>query len=310
MVSDHVFNTNMDYYKVFYYVVKYKNITLAAERLSLTQPSVTKTIHRLEEDLRCKLFTRSKRGVALTTEGAALWARVESACELIIAAERELEAIQTLDSGTMNIASVEMGFTVYVLPALRRFLKDHPNVKVRFITETPGQILEMLKSGLADIAVLITPVEQVDAFDYHAIDAFHETLIVGPAYKSLAARARTLKELSKYPFISMPEGSSGKAYMRECFERYGLAYEPAIEVVSIGLVIQTTAADFGIGTVPPRIAERELEDGTLFRLRLKDELPERQVLAITNRAIAANRATKVFLDEYLGERPSDAIHQD
>ena len=63
------FSTNFEYYKVFYYTAKYRNITLAAQKLFLTQPSVTKAIQRLEEQLDCQLFLRTKRGVTLTAEG-------------------------------------------------------------------------------------------------------------------------------------------------------------------------------------------------------------------------------------------------
>jgi DNA-binding transcriptional LysR family regulator len=289
----------MDYYKVFYYAAKFKSITLAADRLSLTQPSVTKTIQRLEEDLGSKLFTRTKHGVTLTTEGEALWTRVESACELIIAGERELKAIQTLDSGTMNIASMEMGFTTYILPALRSFLKAHPKIKVRFRSAMPNQILDMLKSGLIDLAVLSPPLELDEAFECHTIDVFHESLIVGPRYSFLTEREHTLEELSQYPFISMPEGSPGKAYMKDCFRKFGLIYEPDFEVTSMEFVIQAAAADLGIGTVPLPVVENHIKDSTLFRLILKDELPERRLLAITNRSMTVSRATQVFLEDFL-----------
>jgi DNA-binding transcriptional LysR family regulator len=229
---------------------------------------------------------------------------VESACELIIAAERELEALQTLDSGTLNIASMEMGFTAYILPALRLFLKAYPKIKVRFRSAMPQQILDMLKSGLIDMAVLSPPIELDEAFECRTIDIFQECLIAGPRYSFLAEREHTLEELSQYPFISMPEGSPGKAYMRECFRKVGLIYEPDIEVTSMEFVIQAAAADFGIGAVPLPVIEGRIGNGTLFRLRLKEKLPERRALAITNRSVAVSRATQVFMDEFLQKQSS------
>jgi len=299
MVSDNIFNTNMDYYKVFYYVVKLGSITLAAEHLSLTQPNVTKTIQRLEEDLQCKLFTRTKRGVTLTAEGEALWMRAEPACELIIAAERELRAIQMLESGTMNIASMEMGFSEYILPALRLFQQDYPKVKIRVRTQMPDEMFEMLKAGIIDLAVSSPLAEPDKTFEYRTIDIFQESLIVGPRYAFLAEDEHTLEELTQYPFISMPEGSPGKEYMKGYFRKFGLIYEPDIEVTSMELVIQAAEANFGIGTVPLRVVERLIKNGALFCLRLTDELPERRALAITNRSIAINKATQVFIEEYL-----------
>ena len=55
-------NLNLEYYKVFYYVAKYKSITLAAEKLSLSQPAVSQSIRHLEEEVGTPLFVRTARG--------------------------------------------------------------------------------------------------------------------------------------------------------------------------------------------------------------------------------------------------------
>ena len=62
-------NSNFEYYKVFYYVAKYENLTKAAMVLKTSQPAVIRTIHNLENELGCRLFIRSKKGMRLTTEG-------------------------------------------------------------------------------------------------------------------------------------------------------------------------------------------------------------------------------------------------
>ena len=62
-------NSNFEYYKIFYYVAKYENLTKAATALKTSQPAVTRTIHKLENELGCRLFTRSKTGMQLTPEG-------------------------------------------------------------------------------------------------------------------------------------------------------------------------------------------------------------------------------------------------
>ena len=58
--------TSLDYYRIFYYVAKYRNFTRAADVLLTSQPTVTRTIKNLESDLGCRLFIRGKRGVTLT----------------------------------------------------------------------------------------------------------------------------------------------------------------------------------------------------------------------------------------------------
>ena len=58
--------SNFEYYKIFYYVAKYGNLTRAAAALNTSQPAVTRVIHKLESDLGCRLFIRSKSGMEMS----------------------------------------------------------------------------------------------------------------------------------------------------------------------------------------------------------------------------------------------------
>ncbi len=64
---------NYEYFKIFYYVAKYKNITRAAAALGSNQPNVTRIMKLLEAELNCRLFLREARGIALTEEGQRLY---------------------------------------------------------------------------------------------------------------------------------------------------------------------------------------------------------------------------------------------
>jgi len=293
------FNVNLESYKVFFYAASLGNITLAAEKLYLTQPSVTKAIQRLEERLDCQLFTRTKRGVILTAEGKALWAKIEPACRLILAAERELNAIKSLDGGTLSVASSDMGFGTYVMPALKKFRQDHPNIKVRFRSALTDDMVKMLQSGAVDLVILFSPYEPDEAMETYIIDVLEEYLVAGPKYAHLADRENTLIDLKDYPFISLPEGSAGKEYVTRCFQKYGLTFEPDIEVPTVDLVIQAIMNNFGIGILPRSVVEDHIKRGALFHLPLSESLPERPIFAITNRMLPISVAAQTFIKEYL-----------
>jgi len=298
-MSDLDFSANLEYYRIFCCVGRCRSITAAAEKLCLTQPSVTKSIQRLEEQLGCQLFARTKRGVSFTAAGKLLFERVEPACELIMSAERELESVKSLESGSLSIAATEMGLALYVLPALKNFLADHPNIKVKFRNALTDKTVQMLKSGEVDIAILYSPFEADSSLSARTIDVFHECLIAGSRYSFLSSRENTLEELAEYPFISMPEGSSGKEYMRLCFEKHGLDFTPDIEVTTMELVIQAAASNLGIGTLPHRLMEQRVGGGTLFPVPLREDLPDRKVYAVTNRAFSPGMAARIFLEKYL-----------
>ena len=81
---------NFEYYKIFYYVAKYRNITKAAAALGSNQPNVTRIMKLLENQLGCRLFIREARGVSLTEEGERLFSHVEIAYDHLLSGEREI----------------------------------------------------------------------------------------------------------------------------------------------------------------------------------------------------------------------------
>ena len=293
------FFTNLEYYKVFYYVAKFGSLTAAAEQLFLTQPNVTKTIQKLEEQLGCTLFVRTKRGVTLTNEGEILWNRVEPACRLLLTAEQELEATRLLEGGILRIASTEMGFKTYVLPTLQRFTGDHPNVKIMFYSALTGRILEMLRTGAIDIAILHTPFDFDDSMEMYPIDVCPECLAVGPRYAFLADKVNQLADLQEFPFVSMPEGSATKTYLSNLFQKQGLLFEADIEVTTTELALQAVESNFGIGILPWQLIRERVEQGSLYSVALTEELPGRDVFALTSKLIPTSVTAKAFLNDYM-----------
>lgn len=295
-----IFSINLEYYKNFYYVAKHGTVTAAAEKLCLSQPSVTSTIQRLEEQLGCTLFLRTKRGMTLTAEGKVLWNRVEPACQLLLMAEQELAAMRQLSGGTLSIASTEMSFRTYVLPAIERFTQDYPDIKVRFhnapLTDT---ILNLLCNGEIDMAVLHSPFPAGDRLHLHPLGTIEECFVTGPKFAFLSDKPRTLAELQGYPFLSVPEGASTKQYASDIFQNCGLVYEPDIEVATIELLLHAVKHNFGIAILPWQRVWEDVEQSKLFRIPVTIPPMVRTAFAVTHNDIPLCPAAQIFLDQYL-----------
>ena len=147
-----------EYYKIFYFVAKTGNITGAARLLSVTQPSVTKSIRSLEKQLGCSLFVRSKKGVELTREGSLLFRKIQPACELIFSAEADLDDLRQMKAGIMRIGANELTFTSWLLPHVKTFKQKYPDVRIKIENITIKNVMEVLDSGTIDFAVLSSPV--------------------------------------------------------------------------------------------------------------------------------------------------------
>ena len=129
-------NISYDYYKVFYYVAKYKSFTKAAKSLVNTQPNITRMIKKLEDELDCTLFIRHRYGVTLTSEGEKLYAHISIAMEHILSAEEELENDKSLKSGTISIAASEIALHCFMLPILKIFRNRYQGVRIKILNQT------------------------------------------------------------------------------------------------------------------------------------------------------------------------------
>ena len=107
--------SNFEYYKIFYYVAKYGNLTRAAAALNTSQPAVTRVIHKLEADLGCRLFIRSKSGMELTAEGSRFFEYVSAGCLQFFRAESHLSDLLQLENGSISISATETALHSWLL---------------------------------------------------------------------------------------------------------------------------------------------------------------------------------------------------
>ena len=146
-----------DYYRIFYYVAKYRSFSKAARVLMRNQPNITKVINNLEEQLGCRLFIRSNRGAELTPEGERLYAHISIAYEQIRAAEIELPNEKSLQSGRISIGASETALHGILLPVLKDFHSAYPGVRLCIYNHSTPQAIQALKIGIIDFFYILSP---------------------------------------------------------------------------------------------------------------------------------------------------------
>ncbi len=283
-----------DYYRIFFQVARYGNITTAARALFLSQPTVSKSIQNLESELGCCLFHRSKNGVTLTPEGELLYTQVAQACAHLAKAEEELESRKALQEGVVRIGASEMTLHHYLLPYLEEFRSRFPAVRLKIANLTTPSAMHSLDEGLIDFAVIMAPEEQSD-LTITPLGSFQDMAIAGQQYGELKNRVVTLAELQQYPLICMESGTSSRRFLEQIFQEEKLTLRPDIELATVDLIVPMTAHNLGIGFVPREFAQPALEAGTVFALQLEKPLPVRQIALIQNPAQPVSLAGQAFL---------------
>lgn len=176
---------NFEYYKIFYYVAKYENITRAATALGSNQPNVTRVMKLLESQLGCRLFIREARGIRLTEEGERLYSHVEVAYRHLMNAQEEIGGPAILGGGSVEIGTTETALHLFLLDALHDFRQRYPEVKIKIHNHTTPETVRQLTGGRVDFAVITMPYELPATVSGFPVLDFEEILVGGTQYKDL-----------------------------------------------------------------------------------------------------------------------------
>ena len=271
---------NYDYYRIFYYVARRRSFTGAAEALGSSQPNVTRCMNNLEFELGCKLFERSNRGVKLTPEGAALYERVRAAQQQLEAAERELEQRKCLERGEISVGASETALHLALLPALKKFRRSHPQIRVRVANYSTPQAVAALRRGEVELALATTPTGAEPPLSETALSCFQEILVGGPLYAELAGRTLSLGDLRDYPLVCLGRGTMTFEFYDMLFLRQGLDLRPDVEAATMDQVLPMVRADLGLGFIPEAFAREALESQEVFRIELAEPIPPRRVCLV------------------------------
>ena len=292
-------NCNWEYYKIFYFVGKCGSFTQAAKLLNNNQPNITRVINALESDLGCRLFVRTKKGVALTPEGEKLFVHVEAAYHQIQSGEEELSSEQLLQNGSFSISISEIALHVLMLPILQRFKSKYPGIRIQVFNHSTPQGIKALEQGLVDLAVVSSPVYLSKTLEAAKIRSFQDILIGGEPYYFLNSKKHSLKEITKYPLITLRHETTSYSFLKDLFLSQNIVLEPSIEVATTDQILPMVAHGMGLGFVPVEFAKTALDRKEVFTISLTSNIPPRDIVLIQDKSRPLNMATQELRKEIL-----------
>lgn len=294
-------NVNLELYKIFFCVVKHGSITGAAKELFISQPAVSQSIKQLEHQLGGNLFHRTPRGMELTQEGRAILEYVERANGLIEQAEIKFNQMKNLVEGTISIGASDNICRNFLLPYICEYKKKFPGINLRFINGTSSQTISLLKSGKVDIGFINLPVSD-DDIAAEPCGQLHDCFVAGSKYAELAERAITLEELLQHPMILLSKGTTSRRAIDEYFKSFGVSCEPDIEVGSHDLLIAFAKNNMGISCVTEEFVAKELNKGSLYKLKLKGDIRSRNIGYIRLKHVTPTFAAQKLVSMILPEK--------
>lgn len=212
----------------FLTVAREQNITNAAKALHITQPTLSRQMAMLEEELGTRLFIRDGRPLTLTDEGHLLRRRAEEILELVEKTQAEVASHEEQVEGTVSIGCGELASVRVLMDVIADFSQRYPRVAFDVYTATADQIKRRMDDGLTDIGLLLEPVD-MERYEHIRMSIRERWAAVMPAGVPLARRKHvTARDLADIPVI-LP--SRQKVY-DEVVSWFGSAYE-SMQVIGV-----------------------------------------------------------------------------
>lgn len=288
-------NINLEYYKIFYYVGKFKNITLAAGELSLSQPAVSQAVKNLEKSLGSTLFIRTSKGVRLTDEGEVLYSFVKRGYESILLGEKKLQEMQGFGKGEIRIGASDMTLQFYLLSYLERFHEAYPGIRVKVTNAPTPETLHNLQDGQIDFGVVSTPFEKNAHLTVWPVKEIEDIFVAGSNFSYLKGMELEYKELEKLPIMCLEGDTSTRRYVEQYLREENVYLHPEFELATSDMLVQFAERNLGVASVVKDFAEEKIKEHKIFRLQFEKEIPRRQFCVVTDHRVPLSSAAEQLL---------------
>ncbi|WP_201712746.1 LysR family transcriptional regulator [Rossellomorea arthrocnemi] len=239
----------MELQQLYYFqtVARLEHMTKAAEELRIAQPSLSKTISRLEEDLGVPLFERQHRQIKLNRFGELFLNRVERIFMEINEGRREILEEMKLEENT-----IRMAVTIpRVLPDLvGSFLRENPHVRFQQFVHSMSKMREQLKNGDVDFCISSVPIDDEEDIVWEPLMTEEIFLIVPPGHWLEDRDEIDLSEVRDEPFISMNTGYGLRNLTDEFCLRAGFSPVISFEGDEPGVIGDLVKQGLGIAFIP------------------------------------------------------------
>jgi len=284
-------NIDLELYRIFYTVAKNKNMTKASEELHISQPAISQSIKKLEEQLVGTLFLRSNKGMELTEEGKMFYEYVKGALELISNAENEFTSFKDLTKGEIKIGCSTTLTKLILIDVLKEFHNEYPNININITNDLTSNLINDLKLGKLDFVVFNESNIKETNLHLEKINELKQGFIYNPEFYS--DEINNFKDLNKIPLILQKEEANSRKLLDYIALQNNVKLIPKMEVVSQELITEFTNIGLGIGFTIIDLATRNYKN--LKELKINKKIPNINVYLATNKSVSLTFASKMFI---------------
>ena len=289
------------------YLAEERRFSLAAKKMLLTQPSLSKHIRNLETFTDCTLIKRTKAGISLTEEGTILYDYAKRILKLRDEVREKIILSKDSVSGLIFAGASTIPAT-YILPSVLTSLNStHPEIMVRISPGDSDNIIHMVLAGQVEIGFIGKPVHDRRLLSERIWDD-ELVLVARKENFPVPSRGVNLAELAIKPFIIREKGSATRSILEDYLkEHHGTSlsrFHIVSEMGSSEAVKEAVISGLGVSILSIHAVRRDIEQGTLVRIPVKGPRILRSFFFIQRRQFTPQRHHKIFVDTAKAYQPS------
>lgn len=299
-------NQNLSSYWIFYTVANAGNISRAAKELYISQPAISKSIQKLEENLGCKLFSRSSRGVLLTNEGQILYGHVKDAFETLNLGEDKLKRSIELGVGHLQIGVSAALCKYMLLPYLKEFIHRNPHISISINCQSTNKTLQLLEENKIDIGLIGKP-ENLKNIQFYHLDNIEDIFVANAEYLA-NLKKRGIPEtaiLGNSTLMLLDKNNITRQYIDNYLQNNHIAAADSIDISNMDLLIDFAKIGVGVACVIKSFVTQELRDGSLVEIPLEIPIHQREVGFAYKENIKPSKSLQTFIDFYTNFKPEE-----
>ena len=278
----------------FLAVVEEGTFTRAAQRMNRTQPAISQSIRRLEEEIGAPLFARDVHDLTLTESGRVLADYARRLLTMRDDAIRQVSELRTMKAGRLTIAAHESA-AVYLLPGpLRHYLRRFPNIKVSIQRSRLSEIPRLVMDREVDVGF----VKEEPAFhELHSVEVHADEmmLIASPRHPLAQRTAVRLSDLASEQFVLHHQCLATADRILQLFEQHATRCHVVAELWSFENVKTFVREQVGLAFVPGITVRQELADGSLIHVPVREvSMPRRKLMVYRDHGYVSDSASELI----------------
>lgn len=269
------------------------HFTKAAEKLGISQPTLSQQIRVLEDELGMPLFDRIGKKIVMTEAGTLLFTYATAMLNTLQNVKDAIKDLQEVQGGQIRVGIMPSDLDYRITQLVIDFHQKFPRVKLTILASI--DIMRQVLENEVDIGIG-TNVESHDRLVIIPLRKEEYVVTVSKEHPWAQREAVTIAELKDLPLVMYPEGFLGREIVEETVKKHGFQLHTILETSSVTSIMNLVRANIG-ATVQPYPLIQQMNDSDLRIIRLTDAIPSRSLSIIYRVDRYVSHATTAFIEQ-------------